>query len=953
MTPIKQLACIWLRTRAMLAVVSACLLSACTSVPDGWQVVEAQGTLTPRHEAAFVEHQGVFYLLGGRRVNPVEAFDPATHQWTQRSSTPLELHHFQAVSLGNAIYIIGAMTGGYPGETPVDRVIKYYPAEDRFEFTHEIPESRRRGGAGAVVYNNKIYVVGGITDGHRGGYQPWLDEYDPVTGQWQALPDAPNARDHFQAVVVGDRLYVFAGRRSSQATGETFNLVTQYGNVFDFKQNRWLPVTKSLAVPTPRAGNMAIAWGEKVIIAGGESARQITAHNEIEVYDTRTGTWANWPGLNVGRHGSGLAIRDGYLYTVSGSGKRGGEPELSSVERLKLPAAKRSESSSTPAPVSETPSGAADSDKTQPDATLIHQRWHTLTLSFNGPMTAESATDNPFTDYRLTVTFEHKDTSYRIRGFFAADGDAANTGADAGSVWQARFTPDREGLWKYRAELGHGADIAIDDDPNAGRLAPLAESTGHFLVVPSDKSGRDFRAKGRLVAGGGYFQFAGSGEHWLKGGANSPENFLGFTGFDGTSLAATSAREGEAVRDNNMHHYKPHLRDWRLGDPVWGDNRGKGIIGAVNYLSAMGMNAVYFLTLNLGGDGNDVWPFASATDFERFDCSKLDQWEIVFQHMQSQGILLHLVTQETENERLLDDGDTGRLRKLYYRELIARFGHHLGLVWNLGEENGPADFSPHAQTDAQRKAMANYLSASDPYGHPLVIHTHSSAAAKHEILGPLLGLKALEGVSFQVDERQRVNAEIAEWRQLSRDAGREWLITMDEIGKWHTGALPDSEDPNHDSLRQHALWGAILGGAAGVEWYFGAHYPANDLSSEDWRLRHRLWQLTRIALDFFSSDRRYWDYRPCNERIAGEGAWNGYCGGLPGQEYVIYSPGDAKRVFDGTELSGGYTIQWFDPIRGGGLRQGTLTTLQGGALQSLGDPPDSARQDWVILLSKQ
>lgn len=102
------------------------------------------------------------------------------------------------------------------------------------------------------------------------------------------------------------------------------------------------------------------------------------------------------------------------------------------------------------------------------------------------------------------------------------------------------------------------------------------------------------------------------------------------------------------------------------------------------------------------------------TDHTRFDCSKLDQWEIVFEHMQRKGVLLHVVTQETENERLLDDGDTGPLRKLYYRELIARFAHHPALVWNLGEENGPAEFSPNGQTSEQQKAMSNYLKASDP-----------------------------------------------------------------------------------------------------------------------------------------------------------------------------------------------------------------------------------------------
>ena len=56
--------------------------------------------------------------------------------------------------------------------------------------------------------------------------------------------------------------------------------------------------------------------------------------------------------------------------------------------------------------------------------------------------------------------------------------------------------------------------------------------------------------------------------------------------------------------------------------------------------------------------------------------------------MDGLGILQHVVLQETENELMWDAGDTGPMRKLYLRELIARFAHHPRLIWNIGEENG-------------------------------------------------------------------------------------------------------------------------------------------------------------------------------------------------------------------------------------------------------------------------
>ncbi|MGH7199712.1 MAG: DUF5060 domain-containing protein, partial [Planctomycetaceae bacterium] len=339
--------------------------------------------------------------------------------------------------------------------------------------------------------------------------------------------------------------------------------------------------------------------------------------------------------------------------------------------------------------------------------------WHRVTLTFAGPQSGETASPNPFRDYRLMVTFRHGDRSIAVPGFYAADGDAAESGAETGSKWRVHFAPDEEGEWTWTASFRTHQDIAISSDDNAGQPTAFDGATGSFTVAATDKRGRDHRGQGRLrYVGRRYLQFAQTGEFFLKGGADSPENFLAYADFDGTSQAGKKqARTGEAL-PTGLHHYQPHVRDWNEGDPTWRDGKGKGIIGALNYLASQDMNSVYFLTMNVGGDGKDVWPWTAADVRDRFDCSKLDQWEIVFSHMDRLGIMLHVVTQEQENDQLLDGGELGTLRKLYYRELIARFGHHLAVTWNLGEEN--------TNTPNQRKAFCRYLRETDPYDHPIV-----------------------------------------------------------------------------------------------------------------------------------------------------------------------------------------------------------------------------------------
>lgn len=580
-------------------------------------------------------------------------------------------------------------------------------------------------------------------------------------------------------------------------------------------------------------------------------------------------------------------------------------------------------------------------------------QWHTVTLSFNGPETGENAEDNPFLNYRLSVEFQHEETNQTIRGFYAADGNSAESSATSGHTWQVRFNPDKIGKWTYKATLHKGDSIALKDDLNIGEPITIDNEANNFLVAASDKSGVDFRAKGRLEASKGYFKFRNTNKYWIKAGTNSPEDLLGYVDFDDTYRIIAEDREGEAAAPDSIHRFAPHLKDWNTGDPTWKDGKGKTLVGAINYLASKGMNSAYFLTLNILGDGKDVWPYVSPDNFTRFDVSKLDQWEIVFNHMQAKGILLHMVIQETENETMLDNGDTGPLRQLYFRELIARFGHHLALVWNLGEENGPAEWSPIGQNDAQRKAMAKFLKENDPYQHPVLLHTHSEDPLRADILNDIIGFEYVDGLSLQQAEREHTSAVVEEWRTKARETNHDWLITMDEIGKWHTGALSDVQDPNHNTLRQYVLWGTLLSGGAGVEWYFGAKHPHNDLTSEDWRQRNRLWEITNHAKVFFDAHLPYWEMQPEHTLVNSEEA---YCLKKTSEIYAVYLPNSNEHTLNLTEAEGTFSVQWYNPLMGGNLEQGSVKEISSGGIRNLGFPPSDSKaisnQDWVCLVKR-
>lgn len=293
-----------------------------------WSEITTTGEPSARHEAAFIAVGDKAYLLGGRGILPVDIFDPATDSWTAGAESPVEIHHFQPLVYNNEIYLMGAMTGGYPGETPLPEIHIYSPEKDEWRTGATIPEDRRRGGAGAVLHNGLIYMVCGIVDGHRGGHVAWLDTYNPKTNEWAQLPDAPRPRDHFQAVAADNKLYAIAGRTTVAATNPFANTIGEV-DVFDLGSNTWSTLTDTL--PTHRAGNAAILTGPGILVVGGESTAHEVAHNEVEELDLGTHTWLTRPPLSRGRHGTGVVRLGNSLVMASGCGNRGGSPELADV----------------------------------------------------------------------------------------------------------------------------------------------------------------------------------------------------------------------------------------------------------------------------------------------------------------------------------------------------------------------------------------------------------------------------------------------------------------------------------------------------------------------------------------------------------------------------------------------------------------------------------------------
>lgn len=562
-------------------------------------------------------------------------------------------------------------------------------------------------------------------------------------------------------------------------------------------------------------------------------------------------------------------------------------------------------------------------------------RWHEVIINLSGPSSSESADPNPFLDYRFNVHFTGPSgQSYLVPGYFAGDGN----GADAGNIWRAHFNPDEIGTWNFTIHFRQGTEVAVDLDPAAGTAVSAYDGlTGSFTVLESDKSGDDFRApeKGMLKnRGHTYLTYGGSGRPFLYTGPGIPENFLAYRGFTNTSIGIG-------------HEFTVHESDWNPGDPDWDNGAGCGLIGAINYIAEQGGNGLYLMSNTIGGDGKDVFmhPDPDKTK-DRYDNLKLNQWDIALSHAQSLGIFFHwhLAEHESGNKTYYGATAIPTLRKLYYRMLVARFGHYNALKWNLMEET--------TWQDEDRRAQAAYLKAIDPYDHPVTFQL-GGAGLKHSEYTPHLGETDFDSFSFQgSNSNESMWKSIRDWLDESIASGTPWTAAWDEPQKIENDL---TDDVNGYPLGRYAkMWPCLMAGGDGFMWYI-----QQDAGGHGFDQRIEDFSIMGPAMNWSRYIRQFLEPLPLLEMQARRSGLNEGLRVASGPGYMLYKPGVCYAIYrrdggngitlDLTGVNGTFTVRWFDP-RNGDFHDGSKLTVKGGTAVDLGSAPDNLTGDWAVLV---
>jgi hypothetical protein len=214
------------------------------------------------------------------------------------------------------------------------------------------------------------------------------------------------------------------------------------------------------------------------------------------------------------------------------------------------------------------------------------------------------------------------------------------------------------------------------------------------------------------------------------------------------------------------------------------------------------------------------------------------------------------------------------------------------------------------------------------------ISVHNGPSWDDGIYAPLLGDTNLTGAEIQWDHGAGVHQKVLEWWSKSHTNGHHWVVSLDEPWVSPTTLLPD--------FRTNVVWGAYLAGAAGCEFF-----ETGDTQIDDFRPYESFFTTLVRAQRFIQDNVPFTAMQPMDSLVSGA---RGFCLAQVGHTYLVYLPAGGAAQLDLSSVAGTFEVRWFDPRNGGALQTGTVGSISGGVVRSLGSPPNNASSDWAVLV---
>jgi len=170
------------------------------------------------------------------------------------------------------------------------------------------PMPTARYGLATVSFENFIYNIGGMSGQ---GVSKAVEIYDPMTETWKAGSPKPTAVYEISAAVVGGKIFIPGGRKSS---GEPTDVL----EIYDPRDDKW---TRGSHLPASRSAYGLAVFEGQIFLLGGWDGQNF--QDEVYLYNPILDVWNEVAPMPTARGYSNAVVAGGKLIVFGGyDGKR-------------------------------------------------------------------------------------------------------------------------------------------------------------------------------------------------------------------------------------------------------------------------------------------------------------------------------------------------------------------------------------------------------------------------------------------------------------------------------------------------------------------------------------------------------------------------------------------------------------------------------------------------------
>jgi N-acetylneuraminic acid mutarotase len=303
-------------------------LTTSSRIPENSWTTKAS-MLTSRTGSGAAAVNGIIYVIGGSQrynvtgtefsymsINATEAYDPATDTWIHKAPMPTPREGFGIVVYQNRIYCIGGRTVLKTDSNLTNVNEVYDPETDTWQAKTAMPTARY--GIQANEVNGKVYLIGGLVESESASIKDMSvqvsEVYDPETDTWTTGSSIPTAVRGYSSAVVDGKIYIISGVASGSAK-------TNLTQIYDPKTDEW-----SLGLPIPMSVSSAAAvatTGIKAVkaiyvIGGSNETNPLNGQYANQVYFPETNSWAMAANMPIDRAGLAAAVVNDTIFVMGG-----------------------------------------------------------------------------------------------------------------------------------------------------------------------------------------------------------------------------------------------------------------------------------------------------------------------------------------------------------------------------------------------------------------------------------------------------------------------------------------------------------------------------------------------------------------------------------------------------------------------------------------------------------